>query len=59
MMRVLFDPENAESLGRIHKHLKSLSNSLDSMKSIGIPLHPGAIKFWEEQGLSIPPELVP
>lgn len=59
MMKVLFDPENAESLGRIHKHLKSLSNSLNSMKSIGIPLHPGAIKFWEEQGLSIPPELVP
>jgi len=29
------------------------------MKSMGIPLHPGAVKFWEEQGLSIPPELVP
>jgi TRAP-type uncharacterized transport system substrate-binding protein len=24
-----------------------------------VPLHPGAAKFWKEQGKEIPPELMP
>lgn len=59
MMKVAFDPENAESLGSIHVHLKSLGSYFEAMKSLKIPLHPGAVKFWEEQGLDIPSELIP
>ncbi len=59
MLKVAFDPKNAKPLGQIHKHLKSLSSSFDGMISLGIPLHPGAVKFWKEQGLSIPKELMP
>jgi hypothetical protein len=29
------------------------------MKGLGIPLHPGAVKYWKEQGKDIPPELIP
>ena len=59
MLKVAFDPKNAESLGKIHKHLTTMSSSFDGMISLGIPLHAGAVKFWKEQGLSIPQELIP
>jgi len=59
MLKTAFDSENKESIGKIHRHLKQLSASLEAMKSLGIPLHPGAVKFWKEQGLSIPSELIP
>jgi TRAP-type uncharacterized transport system substrate-binding protein len=59
MLKVAFDPEHAKSLGKIHKHLKSLSSSFDGMVSLGIPLHAGAVKFWKEQGVEIPKELIP
>jgi len=59
MLKVAFDPKHAKQIGKIHKHLKSLSASFDGMTSLGIPLHPGAVRFWKEQGLDIPAELIP
>jgi hypothetical protein len=29
------------------------------MKGLGIPLHPGAVKYWKEKGMDIPAELIP
>lgn len=31
----------------------------DALDGFTIPLHPGAVRFWEEKGLKIPPELRP
>jgi TRAP transporter TAXI family solute receptor len=31
----------------------------DAVNGFTIPLHPGALRFWEEKGLKIPPELRP
>lgn len=59
MLKVAFNPENASSLGKIHKHLTTMSSSFDGMASLGIPLHAGAVKFWKEQGMNIPEELIP
>ena len=59
MMKVAFDPENAESLAAIYVHLTTLGDYFEAMKLLKIPLHSGAVKFWEEQGLDIPPELIP
>jgi len=59
ILSVSFDPKNTKSIQTIHSQLKTLSPAFDGMKSLGIPLHPGAIKFWKEKGESIPPELVP
>ena len=25
---------------------------------LGIPLHPGAVKYWQEKGVKLPPEMV-
>ncbi len=59
MLKVAFDPKNAKSIQTIHRQLKTLSPSFDGMKTMGIPLHPGAVKFWKERGESIPRELMP
>ena len=32
---------------------------IEAMKGLGIPLHPGAVKYWKEMGKDIPPELIP
>ena len=58
LMKVAFDPENAKTLGRIHRQWKTLAPSFDSMKAMGIPLHDGAVKFWKEKGETIPSELI-
>ena len=58
MMQVAFDPKNAKTIGRIHRHLKTLAPSFDAMKSMGIPLHAGAVKFWKEKGEAIPAGLI-
>lgn len=50
--------ENADELATYHpsaSHI-SLENAIDP---IGIPLHPGAVKYYEEQGIDIPEERMP
>lgn len=59
ILKVLFDPKNKDALASIHRQLKTLSPSLQSLSSLGIPLHPGAIEFWKSKGLSIPQNLIP
>lgn len=59
MMKVTFDPKNKEYMKNVHKTLKQLSAGLTSMTSIKVPLHPGALRFWKEQGLDIPAVLIP
>lgn len=50
--------ENLASLHEIHKATRevTLEKALDGL---GAPLHPGAIRYYRERGLEIPPELVP
>ncbi|AIF68876.1 C4-dicarboxylate ABC transporter substrate-binding protein [Palaeococcus pacificus DY20341] len=54
MTKILF--EQVEDLRAVHQKAQaiSLDTALDGMS---IPLHPGAIKYYEEKGLSIPSEL--
>lgn len=59
MLKVTFDPMNKTRIQAIHVSMKELEPELDVMVPMGIPLHPGAVKFWKEQGLSVPNELIP
>jgi TRAP transporter TAXI family solute receptor len=56
MTKILFD--NLDELHQVHAKTKyiSLDTALDGMS---IPLHPGAIKYYEEKGISVPAELKP
>ena len=50
--------ENLATLHEIHGATRSMS--LDSaLLGIGVPLHPGAARYYREKGLTIPPELTP
>lgn len=59
MLRVAFDPDNADYLARVHVQWTTLEPGLEGMVGLGPPLHPGAVRFWKEKGESIPSELIP
>lgn len=59
MLAVAFDPANKEALGNVNVNLKTLAPELEAMSSMGIPLHPGAVKFWRDKGLPVPAGLIP
>ncbi|NJE47000.1 TAXI family TRAP transporter solute-binding subunit [Thermococcus sp. GR7] len=56
MTKILFD--NVAELQKVHAKTQyiSLETALDGMS---IPLHPGAAKYYEEKGMTIPSELKP
>lgn len=49
--------ENLPFLRQVHKATEKMSieNALDGLS---VPLHPGALRYYREQGLSIPPHLL-
>ena len=49
--------ENLPFLHNIHKATKAMS--LDrAISGLPVPLHPGALKYYQEQGIEIPAELM-
>lgn len=59
MLKVAYDPANKDYLKSVHKQFAGMSPSLGPMTGLGIPLHPGAVKYWKEQGKEIPAALIP
>ena len=59
MLKVAYDPANKDYLKSVHRQFGGMSAALKPMKGLGIPLHPGAVKYWKEQGMNIPAELIP
>lgn len=50
--------ENLSALHEIHRATSDVS--LDkALIGLGAPLHPGAARYYREQGVEIPPELTP
>ena len=58
MLKTAFSPKNKDFLGKVHKNLKNLSVPLKGMEQMGIPLHVGAVKYYKEDGMSIPANLI-
>lgn len=48
--------ENLSFLNNIHKATKAMSLK-DAIKGLPVPLHPGALKYYEEMGLVVPAHL--
>lgn len=48
---------NTEALKTAFGPLKSMKVDKSILEGIDVPLHPGAQKFWEEQGITIPDKL--
>jgi len=58
MLKVTQEPKNKEVLGKVVSYWITCGPNFSSLVKMGIPLHPGAVKYWKEQGVKIPPELV-
>ena len=50
--------ENLATLHEIHKATREITLER-TLIGLGAPLHPGALRYYREVGLQIPPELVP
>ncbi len=58
MLKVTQDPKNKEVLGKVLNYWTAAGPEFSSLVKTGVPLHPGAVKFWKEKGVKIPPELI-
>ncbi|MCL6610222.1 MAG: TAXI family TRAP transporter solute-binding subunit [Peptococcaceae bacterium] len=50
VLKATFDPEGKKYLSNVHPQWKELKNNPEGLKQLGVPYHPGAEKFWKEQG---------
>jgi TRAP-type uncharacterized transport system substrate-binding protein len=58
MLRVTQEPKNKEVLGKVLNYWTTAAPSFSSLERMGIPLHPGAVKYWTEKGVKIPSGLM-
>jgi hypothetical protein len=48
----------ADDWTNTHPAVKKYTTLEDAVKGLNIPLHPGAVKYYQEKGLTIPPALI-
>jgi hypothetical protein len=58
IMKTLWSTEGMQAMVTAKKTFKAMTLE-NAFRGASVPLHPGAVKFWKEQGKSIPPELMP
>ncbi len=58
MLKVTQEPKNKEVLGKVLNYWISTGPEFSSLAKMGIPLHPGAVKFWKERGAKLPENLI-
>ncbi len=49
--------DNLSFLRQVHRATEKMSIE-NALEGLSVPLHPGALKFYKEKGLSIPPHLL-
>ncbi|MGD8563229.1 MAG: TAXI family TRAP transporter solute-binding subunit [Desulfarculaceae bacterium] len=50
--------ENAGEWTKTHPAVKKYTTLKDAVKGLNIALHPGAVKYYKEKGLDVPPALI-
>ena len=56
--KTLWSQKGIEAMVTAHKALKEMTLE-NGFTGASVPLHPGAVKFWKEQGKEIPANLMP
>jgi TRAP transporter TAXI family solute receptor len=59
MLAVTQNPKTKAILGKVLNYWLAAGPKFESLVKMGVPLHPGAVKFWKEKGVTIPPQLMP
>jgi uncharacterized protein len=57
ILSITQEPKNKEVLNKVIKLWEDAGPDFSVVAKIGIPLHPGAVKFWKEKGIKLPPEI--
>ncbi len=57
-LKTIYSVQGLQDMVTAHKAAKNMS-IISGIKGASIPLHPGAVRFWKEQGLDIPSRLLP
>jgi uncharacterized protein len=52
------DPKNKELLNKVINLWEDAGPDFSVVAKIGVPLHSGAVKFWKEKGVKLPPEII-
>lgn len=52
------EPENLEKLSAAAAFWKDLSGDFSAVSNVGVPVHPAAARFWREQGVDVPDDVV-
>ena len=58
IMKTLWSPKGMEAMVMAKKSFKEMTLE-NGFTGASVPLHPGAVKFWKEQGKEIPAKLMP
>jgi len=58
VMKTLWSQKGMEAMVTAKKTFKAMTLE-NGFRGASVPLHPGAVKFWKEQGKSIPANLMP
>jgi TRAP transporter TAXI family solute receptor len=57
-LKITQEPKNREMLTKVMNLWGESGPVFGPVAKMGMPLHPGAIKFWQEKGVKLPPELL-
>ncbi len=57
-LKITQEPKNREMLTKVMSLWGESGPVFAPVAKMGMPLHPGAIKFWQEKGVKLPPELL-
>ena len=52
------EPKNREMLAKVMNLWGVSGPDFGPLAKLGMPLHPGALKYWKEKGAKLPPELL-
>lgn len=57
-LSAIYSEQGLKDMTTTHKAATDMSIK-NGISGVSIPLHPGAVRFWKEQGLDIPSEVMP
>ncbi len=53
LLTVVADPENLRKLAATARYWKTLNGDFANLKTVGVPVHPAAAKYWRSRGFDI------
>ena len=54
MLKTAYAPESRKYLETVNRTWSEMAPNLENFQSLGVPVHPGAVKYWREAGVKIP-----